>query len=136
MNEKKDQLLKEIAVEEKILAKLPSYKESDDRAVWQERAKHQTNLNEKKGQLLLIEEEERIKSVVQEHLELHPYMLEKDCPICLETIPVTEHDTFHLQSCCGGVICMSCIKEIMSTNTAEARRAIRICPLCRGGFPA
>jgi len=136
MNEERDQLLKEIATEKEIIEKLPTYEETNNRVAWQKRAKHQTNLNEKKGQLLLIEEEERIKSVVQEHLEFHPYMLEKDCPICLETIPVTEHDTFHLQSCCGGVICMSCIKEIMSTNTVEARRAILICPLCRGGFPA
>ena len=62
MNEEKDQLLKEIAAAEEIIAKLPSYKETDDRAVWQERAKHQTNLNEKKGQLQLIEEEKRIAS--------------------------------------------------------------------------
>jgi len=62
MNEEKDQLLKEIAAEEEIIAKLPLYKETDDRVVWQERAKHQTNLNEKKGQLQLIEEEERIAS--------------------------------------------------------------------------
>ena len=60
---------------------------------------------------------------------------ENDCPICLETIPITEHDTFHIQSCCGGGICSSCIKEMISTNTVEARRAMRTCPLCRGSFP-
>lgn len=79
--------------------------------------------------------EERLAKVTQEHLELHPYMLEKDCPICIETIPVTEMDTFHIQSCCGGGICKSCMEEILSTNTVEAKRALAICPLCRGNFP-
>ena len=79
--------------------------------------------------------EERLAKVTQEHLELYPYMLEKDCPICIETIPVTEMDTFHIQSCCGGGICKSCMEEILSTNTVEAKRALVICPLCRGNFP-
>ena len=60
MNEEKDQLLKEIAAEEKIIAKLPTYKETNDLALWQERAKHQTNRLEKLIQLEVIDEEERI----------------------------------------------------------------------------
>ena len=68
MNEERDQLLKEIATEEEIIAKLATYKESNDRAVWQERAKHQTNRLEKLIQLEVIDEEERIaldKSCIQ-----------------------------------------------------------------------
>ena len=60
MNKEKDQLLEEISIEEDIIAKLPTYKETNDRAAWQTRAKHQTNRLEKLIQLEVIDEKERI----------------------------------------------------------------------------
>ena len=73
--------------------------------------------------------------VVQGHLELHPYMLEKECPICIETLPITHYLTFYLRPCCGGGICNECMNDIFSAQTAESRKAIQICPLCRAEHP-
>ena len=101
IEKEKEKLYEEIQAEEEIIAKLPAYIETNDRALLQERATHQRNLAEKLMQLEVIAEEERIASVAREHLEIHPYMLEKECPICLDLVPITHPDSIHFQSCCG-----------------------------------
>lgn len=60
IEQEKTKLLEEISIEEDIIAKLPTCKETNDRAVCQERAKHQTNRLEKLIQLEVIDEEERV----------------------------------------------------------------------------
>ena len=116
------------------IAKLPSYNKNDNRALLQERATHKKNLAEKMMRLEVIAENERIASVAREHLELHPYMLEKECPICLDLVPITHANSVLFQSCCGGVICTSCVKEMVGHEKQEIKQLIKKCPLCRGGI--
>jgi len=130
MNEEKDQLLKDIAAEEKIISQLPPYSQHSNSTTYaQKRAGHQKTRADMLERLVLIEEEQRVASVVQEHLELHPYMQEKECPICLETIPITERDSLHFMSCCGGGYCMSCSKDMLEHGKLET------CALCRAEYP-
>ena len=134
-SEEKELIARQIEAELKIIATLPPYNESSDRQTLQKRARHQKNMADNHTKLELIAEEERIATVVRENLELHPYMMEKDCPICLETLPLLDMDSFYLQSCCGGVICGTCITDILSRGDDVTRKIVESCPLCRGEFP-
>ena len=128
MNEEKEQLLKEIATEEKIISQLPPYSQYSDSTTYaQKRAGHQKTRADKLERLVLIEEEERISSVSRDYLELHPYMLEMECPICLDMIPINNKGTYHFMSCCGGGYCAPCGNEMLDHKKLK-------CALCRAEY--
>lgn len=57
--------------------------------------------------------------------ELHPPLVE-ECPICLESIPVTSSKSVRLLVCWGNMFCYKCYHESFARNTV-----IQVCPLCR-----
>ena len=127
-NEEKERLLKEIATEEEIISQLPPYSQHSNSTTYaQKRAGHQKARADKLERLALIEEEERVASVSRNYLELHPYMLEMECPICLESIPITEKGNYHFMSCCGGGYCASCGNEMLDHKKFK-------CALCRAEY--
>ena len=135
IEKEKEKLYEEIQTEEEIIAKLQAYIDTDNRALLQERATHQRNLAEKLMRLEVIAEEERIASVAREHLEIHPYMLEKECPICLDLVPITHPDSIHFQSCCGAIICISCCKDMLEHDINHGKKELlKKCPLCRADY--
>ena len=128
MNEEKDQLLKEIATEDEIISQLPPYSQYSNSTTYaQKRAGHQNTRADKLERLVLIEEEERIASVSRNYLELHPYMLEMECPICLDMIPINNKGTYHFMSCCGGGYCAPCGNEMLDHKKLK-------CALCRAEY--
>ena len=74
----------------------------------------------------IVLEKQRVKTVAREHAEIHPPYT-SDCPICLESRPITNYKSTKVIPCCGGEICFECFV----LNGFNSTR-LKCCPLCRG----
>ena len=55
----------------------------------------------------IVLEKQRVKTVAREHAQIHPPYT-SDCPICLESRPITNYKSTKVIPCCGGEICFEC----------------------------
>ena len=72
------------------------------------------------------------------------YVVEDDCPLCLEPLPPFWDDTGEILHCCGKRICRDCNekqREHLGRAAAEGsfgrheEQLSKFCPLCRGRYP-
>ena len=72
----------------------------------------------------IVLEKQRVKTVAREHAEIHPPYT-SDCPICLESKPITNFKSMGVIPCCGGEMCYECF-------VLNGFSRLKCCPLCRG----
>jgi TPR repeat protein len=83
---------------------------------------------ENKEREFISAEKKRVEDVVRRHKELHPPRM-SECPVCLEDIEMTEHNSMVYFYCCGQGTCFSCCKK---NNDSHGEHFHGKCPLCRG----
>lgn len=76
-------------------------------------------------------EKVRIDELVRKHEALHPPNTE-ECPLCLESIPITELKSVQYLVCCGNICCYKC----MQLSVAGGKMKMKKCPMCRGNLLA
>eukprot|EP00579_Thalassiosira_antarctica_P025108 CAMPEP_0202005392 /NCGR_PEP_ID=MMETSP0905-20130828/10440_1 /ASSEMBLY_ACC=CAM_ASM_000554 /TAXON_ID=420261 /ORGANISM="Thalassiosira antarctica, Strain CCMP982" /LENGTH=169 /DNA_ID=CAMNT_0048562947 /DNA_START=126 /DNA_END=632 /DNA_ORIENTATION=- len=124
-------LREEIDAQKRVISSLPTQqKPHRSRTEWADEAKHRQILAEREEELELLLEEQRVAAVVREHVELHPPITE-ECPICLETIPITSLQSMVFFGCCGNGYCRECHEAA----TGRGANKMPTCPLCRAVFP-
>ena len=95
----------------------------------QKQLKEKKDEGEKNEREHLAAERERINDVVRRHKELHPTQT-RECPVCLEDIEMTEHNSMIYFYCCGQGTCRACCKK----NNDSGGSFFSSCPFCRGNI--
>ena len=106
----------------KILTAKSPPSDDSDREDWIYQTAIEYKLKEEEYDIIL--EKRRVRSVVEEHAEMHPPYT-RDCPICLEDIKITGPHSMSVIPCCGGFMCYKCFAIDGFSN-------LKCCPLCRG----
>jgi hypothetical protein len=83
---------------------------------------------DKKEREVLAAEKKRVEDVVRIHKELHPPRM-SECPVCLEEVEMTEHNSMVYFFCCGQGTCVTCCKK---NKDSHGELFNGKCPLCRG----
>lgn len=115
-----DLLQEEIKEKAKFISLLP--RNTDKQVI----AKHRRTLFEKVEKSELMKETVLREHLVRKHKEMHPPIMD-DCPICLESIPITSLKSVQYFICCGNMCCFKCIESSVEGGVVRMRK----CPLCR-----
>mmetsp|Transcript_21789 Transcript_21789/g.43641 ORF Transcript_21789/g.43641 Transcript_21789/m.43641 type:complete len:565 (+) Transcript_21789:290-1984(+) len=93
----------------------------------QEDLQEKKDRGEKNEREHITAEKERVDDVVRRHKELYPPQT-RECPVCLDDIEMTEHNSMVYFYCCGQGTCFDCFKKNVDSDGALFHAK---CPLCR-----
>lgn len=120
--------------EEKMLDEIAKQKEmidamsgDDTFGEMMRRAPHQKKLGQLEFKFHISTEKKRLARALSKFEEVYGVLYSEPCLICLEDIHV--HTALHVTKlfvCCGGFICMSCVR-----NLDRSGLGLDKCPLCR-----